>query len=312
MSSTDPIVLVLAADTNFSKQLAVALAGISKSAEREHQVFVLHDGFDPDLKARLAGIVDDAVDLRWLDARSPKLNGAQLPTYLPTSALFRLRINDLLPDELERVIYIDADVAIRQPLDQLWDRSLDGCAVAAVRDPVTPWAAAPEGLPWSELDLAPETPCLNTGVLVIDTARWRSQQISEQALELLERHRFLNADQCAINAVLAGHWAPVGPRWNLQAGHLTGDRSLAWLTESRDALATAIEEPAIVHFTHPPIPMGRPWEYGCTHPFRDLWFEHLDLTPWAGWRPPAPTSPTRAQMLVRGVRRAGSILARGS
>jgi len=309
MNGSQPIVVVLAADSRFTKQVAVAIAGISRSARRAHRVFVLHDGYDPALMAQLSGVAGESISLNWHDARSADTARAQLPAHLPDATLFRLRISDVLPEEIERAIYIDADVAIQRPLDELWDLNLDEHGVAAVRDAVIPWAAAPLGLAWSELDLPPDLPYFNSGVLVIETARWRSQQVREHALELLAQHRFLHADQCALNTVLAGRWTRVGPEWNLQAGHLTGDRSLAWVTEPSDILGAAIDDPAIVHFTHGPL--GRPWEHHCTHPYRDLWFEHLDLTPWKGWRPPAPVKPSRARLLAGEVRRVGAALWRG-
>lgn len=307
MSPAAPITVVIAADSNFEKQLAVAIASISRSATREHQVFVLHDGYEPAQIDEISESAAEGIGLHWLDARSGVLDGAQLPTYLPTAALFRLRIGNLLPDEVERVLYIDADVVVRRPLDELWETNLDDCVLGAVRDAVVPWAAAPAGLPWTEVGVAPDTPYFNSGVLVIDVGTWRSERISEHALRLLSRHRFRYADQCALNTVVAGTWAAVGPQWNLQAGHLAGDGSLAWVTESRDALAIAIQDPSIVHFNSTST-FGRPWEHRCVHPYRDLWFELLDTTPWAGWR---PTKPSPARIVTERLRRAGSMLIRG-
>ncbi len=309
MSTSSPIVLVLAADATFAKQLGAAIASITRSATREHQVFVLHDAYEPALIEQISGIAGEAISLRWLDARSSTLDGAQLPSYLSTATLFRLRIGSLLPDEIERVLYIDSDSAVRRPLDELWETDLNGCVLGAVRDAVVPWAGAPAGLPWEEVGVAPDSAYFNAGVLVIDVGLWRSQRISEDALRLLALHRFLYADQCALNTVLAGHWTPVGPRWNLQAGHLTSGGSLAWVTESQETLAAAIGDPAIVHFNT--SSMGRPWERQCTHPYRDLWFELLDLTPWDGWRPAEPPEPSRARSFARRVRRAGAILIGG-
>ena len=306
MSIRGPVVVVLAADSMFTKQLAAAIASIQKSATREHQVYVLHDAYEPALIEQISGIAGDLVSLHWLDARSSTLDDAQLPPYLSTATLFRLRIGKLLPDDIERVLYIDSDVAVRSPLDELWETDLNGCVLAAVRDPVVPWAAAPAGLPWEELGVDPDTPYFNAGVLVIDAGLWRSQHISEDALQFLARHRFLYADQCALNTVLAGRWTRIGPHWNLQAGHLVSGDSLAWVIESRDTLTAAIDNPAIVHFNN--SAMRRPWDFKCTHPYRDLWFEFLDLTPWEGWRPAAPS---RARRIAGRIRKAGEVLVGG-
>ncbi len=307
VSRAQPITVVLAADSMFSKQLAVVIASISESSNRDHRVFVLHDDYERSLMSQISAAAGEAVTLCWLDARSLRLQDAHLPPSLPTAALFRLRIGDLLPEDVERVIYIDADTAVRRPLDELWETNLNGCVLGAVRDSVVPWAAAPKGLPWSEVGVPPETPYFNSGVLVVDMRAWRSQRISEHAVELLTQHRFLYGDQCALNTVLRGAWAPIGPQWNIQGGHLAGDGSLAWVAESRERLAAAIDDPAIVHFNNSGL--GRPWESECTHPYRDLWLEYLDRTSWRGWRPRA--KPSHAQSIARRTRKAARILLRG-
>jgi lipopolysaccharide biosynthesis glycosyltransferase len=296
-------VVVLAADSSFIKQLAVTLVGISRWAHRAHRVFVLHDGYPPELRAQLAELAGDALTLDWLDARSPEFALTYVPAHLTTATLFRLRIGQLLPVEINRAIYLDTDIIVRGPLDDLWDLDLHGHALAAARDAVIPWAANPRGLPWSELGVAPDTPYFNSGVILVDTVRWRDLEVGPRALDLLARHHFEHADQCALNTVFAGDWLQIGPEWNLQAGHLAGDRSLAWIVESTASLTRALENPLIVHFTHGQL--GRPWLEGCVHPRRGQWFEDLDLTPWRDWRPPPPATPSRTRLLARGVRRIG-------
>jgi hypothetical protein len=46
---------VVAADRNFSRQLAVTIAGISEfAAGAPHLVYVLHDGYDDEHESRVA------------------------------------------------------------------------------------------------------------------------------------------------------------------------------------------------------------------------------------------------------------------
>jgi lipopolysaccharide biosynthesis glycosyltransferase len=309
MTAVEPIVVVVAADSAFAKQLAVVIASISKFARREHRVFVLHDGYEAVLIDQVSEMASGEVSLSWLDARSIAFDDAILPPTMVTASLFRLRMGTLLPQSIERVIFLDADVVVRRPLDELWETDLDGCALAAVRDSMVLWAGGLEGFPWQELGIAPDVPYFNAGVMVIDMDRWRTQRIGERALELLSRHRFPFGDQCALNAALSGQSAQIAPQWNLQSGTFSGECPLACVVESQAALASAVDDPAIVHFTHSLV--RKPWQYNCTHPYRDLWFEYLDLTNWHGWRPPVPTRPSRARSAVRRIRKAGEVLLRG-
>jgi lipopolysaccharide biosynthesis glycosyltransferase len=48
--------------------------------------------------------------------------------------------------------------------------------------------------------------------------------------------------------------------------------------------AAAKDDPAIIHFTTE----WKPWDYQNRHPYRDRFFEELDKTAWAGWRPEKP------------------------
>jgi lipopolysaccharide biosynthesis glycosyltransferase len=278
------IPVVLAADKNFCRQLAVVVAGISRHASvSEYTVFVLHDGYDDNLKRRVAESTGTAVELLWIDARSSVLDRANVPHYMARACLYRLMLEELLPPEIERVIYLDTDTVVRGRLDELLEAELGNSVLGAVRDAGIPWATAPGGLVWQTLNVSPTAPYFNSGVLVIPLARWRVEAVSARALTLLSEHRMNYADQCALNVVCAEAWSRLPPRWNLQAAHLRDDGTLAWVVEARDELVFARENPTIVHYNK--SGWSRPWESNASHPLRDLWLEDLDRTSWAGWRP---------------------------
>jgi lipopolysaccharide biosynthesis glycosyltransferase len=299
--------VAVAADRAFCKQIAVVLAGISRLTQnRSIRVFVLHDGYGDELIGRVAKSVRADVELCWIDARSATLDTALLPAYLPSAALYRLRVEELLPRSVERLIYLDADIAVRESLHGLWAHDLGDHLLAAVRDPVAPWAASPRALDWQQLGLLPETPYFNSGVMLIPLRRWREENVSRRALELLGTHCLKHADQCALNILAAGNWMTLSPRWNLQGGHLTGPGSLAWVTEARGVLEEALRAPAIIHYNH--SDWRAPWETESTHPYRAAWYEDLDRTAWAGWRPSGSDVFNRLKLSATYIRRAARAL----
>jgi lipopolysaccharide biosynthesis glycosyltransferase len=306
--SEAPVTIALAADATFCRQLAVVISGISRwASDLPHRIFVFHDGYDATLREVVAESATDGVELRWIDARSVQLDSAILDHY-PPSTLFRLRMEDLMPAEVERLIYLDADTLVRAPLTELWKCELGGALVGAVRDAGVPWVASPRCLDWRQFGLPPDMPYFNAGMLVIPLDRWRARRVSERALGLLSRHAFLYADQCSLNITIAGDWRPLEPRWNLQAAHIAADSSFAWVTEPTDLLDEARRDPALIHFNGDTYGWRRPWESRCTHPLRELWYEELDRTAWAGWR---PKEPNRVDVLARRVKRAGRVIVRG-
>jgi lipopolysaccharide biosynthesis glycosyltransferase len=144
--------------------------------------------------------------------------------------------------------------------------------------------------------------------MVIPLDRWRADSVGEQTLNWLGRHVFRYGDQCALNTVADGNWTALAPHWNVQSGHLDDD-ALAWIVESREDMERAARNPDVVHFTSFPG-RNKPWEPRSSAPYRDAWFDALDRTAWAGWRPDdSPLSRTR--VLAGRARRAGGVLLRG-
>ncbi len=306
----EPINVVVAADHAYRRQLAVTISGISRFADGvPHRVFVFHDGYDAELRRRVERSAGDGIQLEWIDATSTDFDTAILPDYLPTATLYRLRITDLLPRDVERVVFVDTDVVVRGPLRELWETDLQGAVLGAVRDAVYPWAGSPKCLDWRELGVDPDMPYFNAGVMVIPLDEWRASDVGRRALKLVCDHVLHYADQCGLNIVANGNWKPLAPHWNLQSGHLQDD-SVGWIVESLGDMERARRAPTIVHFTWF-LGRPKPWEPCSTAPYRDLWFDALDHTAWAGWRPDN-TPPSRTRVIARRARRAGGVLLHGS
>ena len=85
---------------------------------------------------------------------------------------------------------------------------------------------------------------------------------------------------------------------------------MGWIVESVGDMERARRAPTIVHFTWF-LGRPKPWEPRSTAPYRDLWFDALDHTAWAGWRPDN-TPPSRTRVIARRARRAGGVLLHGS
>jgi lipopolysaccharide biosynthesis glycosyltransferase len=279
--SSGSIVVATAADANFAKQLAVLVTSLGdRMPQTECTVFVLEDGFSAQDMDRVAQSVGANVALEWISASNADTRSARLPKFLSAATTFRLRLPELLPASLERITYLDADLLIRRPIAELVAAPLDDALVGAVRDPASPWASM--SLPWRALGADPAAPYFNAGVLNIPLARWREEQIGSRAFELLLHHDLRWGDNCALNAVMQRRWVELEPEWNLQSGHLN-ERKPIWAIFDRATLDAAGEDPAIVHFNHPP--KNRPWNDPCVSPFAAEWLEVLDRTAWAGWRP---------------------------
>jgi lipopolysaccharide biosynthesis glycosyltransferase len=277
----EAIEIVMAVDAAYVRQLAVALVSISDHRDGPCRVHVLHDGVPLADRECVQGTVSDRIDVAWIDARAAA-DGRRLPRDVPRSMYFRLYLSELLPSDLERVVFLDADVMVRRSLRELWCSPLGDAPIGAVRDAYLPWMARNPRFNWRDLDVSPDAPFFNSGVMVVALGPWRDQGIGTRARALLSETSTM-FDQCVLNIVLEHDWAALHPRWNVQSYHLTGDGCLAFASEGREQLDEALRDPAIVHFTGGSF--NRPWQAPCRNPYRDEWLAYLDRTAWRGWRP---------------------------
>jgi len=279
----------MAADGNYVRQLAVVLHSLTRAVESPCRVHVVQDGITAADRDRVRASVSDDVQLEWIDPAATVRDRLPVGRSRP-SIYFRLFLDEMLPGDVERVLYLDADVVVRRPLTELWATELADAAVAAVRDAYMPWVVRDRSLAWRSLDVAPESAFFNSGVMLMSLERWRESQVGLRTVELLPRFR---TDQDALNVVLADRWLALHPRWNVQSYHLTGDTNLAYAAEGYERLDAALADPAIVHYTGGSF--NRPWQEPCSNPYRDEWFLHLDQTAWRGWRPKANPAVRRAR-----------------
>ena len=140
-----------------------------------------------------------------------------------------------------------------------------------------------------------------SGVMVLDLDRWRAERIGPTALALAASEGFMFNDQDALNVVLESRWRQFPHRWNVMYLHM--DPVLVrdeLLRSSPDVFSEADldameKNPGVMHFGIPialdpsvvlaaGTAFSKPWSYWGTHPERERFFEHVDRTPWRGYR----------------------------
>jgi lipopolysaccharide biosynthesis glycosyltransferase len=169
----------------------------------------------------------------------------------PIEASVPLLLAEVLPPEVERVLFLDADTWVCDDLRPLWAVGLGDQVLAAVADPAIPLVGAPRGVKGCRDAGIPEgAPYFNAGVMLIQLEQWRRRAVSRLVDDYLRRHAgrvdFLHQE--ALNAVLWNRWQPLDERWNVPgslAGRLYGKHSDAWRT------------PGIVHFAG----TMKPWQF---------------------------------------------------
>ncbi|MDE3053311.1 MAG: glycosyltransferase family 8 protein [Gemmatimonadota bacterium] len=256
-------------------------------ATRPILIVVADGGMREKTRRRMRRVLSRAsppVALEIVPVTSRHLAHLPTPGHLGPAAYFRLLLPSIVPDRFAKAIYLDSDLLVRRDLSALWDQPLDGRPLLAVREYSAPVVSSAAGMPeYLEIGLDPETPYLNSGVLVVNLDAWRREEIAVAIADYVAAHRNRNryGDQDGINAILAGRWGELDLRWNVPA-YIGQDRIFRDLEPSahKEWLANArwtfLREAYVFHF----IGAKKPWQPGCALPGQLEW---LDAARRCGW-----------------------------
>lgn len=281
-----PIVLACTADQRFVMPLAVMLTSLVANLDprRTLSVYVIDGGISRADRTRLAdSLTGPNVGIEWLPSRST--SGANGPGWgrLAPIVYERLAISDYLPDSVRKAIWLDCDLVVKGDLAQLWDTEIGDRHALAVQDMVVPYLSSPMGVArYTELGISGSSKYFNAGVMAVNLSLWRENDVAARVMTYLERYwdDVFFLEQEGLNAVLAGKWGELDPRWNQHAG-ISG-RSFYTATHLDEATyERVVTDPWIVHFSG----NLKPWSVYSDPRTRALYFRYLDRTPWAGQRP---------------------------
>jgi lipopolysaccharide biosynthesis glycosyltransferase len=298
----DDVVLVCAADDGYAMPLAVTIRSLIDHLGKERRVrlFVLDGGLSPSSRERLLKSWHDSrLAVEWIKPDLRLVADLKTNGHISASAYLRLLMPEVLPSNITRVIYLDADVLVQRDIGDLWDVPMQGYAALAGQDFAAPWMNSAVMLPnikeckkllsavtpvanYRALGIAAESPYFNSGVMVVDLNSWRREKYAEKCLVCLRENRehVLFWDQYALNVILNKHWQQLDLRWN-QAAHIYLYPTWQESPFDRETYDRLRSDPWIVHFCSP----SKPWHYFCRHPFAKEWQLCQENTEWRGERP---------------------------
>lgn len=198
---------------------------------------------------------------------------------LPISAYARLFIGEIVPANVERILYLDCDTVISDGLRELWETDLEGKTIGAVEDVAT-------CVFQSETDTPEPYRYFCSGVLLIDMNKWREVDALGQMLQYLDgrKGQVRHHDQTILNGVFWNDCYLLHPRYdaltptfimsyeNLKAYFGIWDKYY-----TKQEIRESVKKPAIIHYTS--ANLGRPWENSC-HPKAYIYQKYWKKSPW--------------------------------
>lgn len=279
--------ILFSSDDNYARHMGVAIISIlqhNRDVERI-RFYVINNQITLSNLEKLEMVVNeyDNAEISFIPFKYiEKHLHLSLSWPISLSSYARLFVGELLPVEVDRVLYLDCDVVVNGPLRDLWDNDLHGNCIGAIQDTIPSRTKVSIGM-------LPKQPYFNAGILLIDLKQWREDNIGKKCLNFIESYngRVTHHDQGVLNGVLNGQWKRLPLKYNVMTIHYMMSQSNIcryYKDESPfyDAFERneAIKNPIIIHFT--PSFTSRPWEEKCCHPMQDCYSRVLAISPWRG------------------------------
>ncbi len=253
-------------------------------------IYIIDGGISEENKRKLIEMLSVnrvGVRVSWIRPDLARLNGLMTSKWHSKAAYLRLLIPELLPRQFDRVIYLDSDLVVEKNLQALWEERIAGRPALAVQDYMFPYVSSfskksPARKGYLMLGLAPNTFYCNTGVMLLNLKIWRQEKIGPRVLEYTRRFRqFVRfVDQDGLNAIIAGAWGLLDPRWNVMLSVITryGRQLRMSRVEMQHAQEELLREPFILHFTGD----IKPWHFVYPEPTQSRFFYYLMKSGWFG------------------------------
>ena len=227
------------------------------------------------MKDKLQRMGGDRLSLEYVLLKG-RLEGVYIDPRYTEAASLRLLLPELLP-ELDRILYLDCDIIVRQDLAKLWettelaDNYLAGVYEAAIEGQAERFRA---------LGCDPAK-YFNSGFLLMNLAQMRAEKVSEKLLEACRVPYLEFPDQDALNQVCLGRVVPLSPLYNSIRTFFIPKYRPDFERQYGSGLWEKVQKEATIHYTG-----GKPWNL-FTVQFGAWWkvYDTLPAEIKAEWTP---------------------------
>ncbi len=280
-------------DNNYAVFMGVSICSLlenNQSAD-DVRIYIIDDSISPENKEKLTSMVHSyARKITFLTGEniSGREEIAAIFAYTGmrknTHSYLKMFIDEIAPELDGRIVYIDCDTAVTGDLTELMSIDMQGKTIGMVMDSLTTAKCK------ASVEVAEKDRYYNSGVILIDLAKWKERQCSKRILSHVKNVRtYGTVDQDVLNVVLRGEILTLPVEYNLQPIHL--DYSYQTYADvyrheekyyTKEEIEEAVHTPKIVHYLRY---LGEgAWNEGSLHPCAKYFDRYLQTSPWKDYR----------------------------
>jgi|WetSurMetagenome_2_1015567.scaffolds.fasta_scaffold31191_2 lipopolysaccharide biosynthesis glycosyltransferase len=181
--------------------------------------------------------------------------------YISIEAYFRIFLPSVLPNSINKILYLDGDIICCDSLKELWNINIDNYAAGVIPD-----EDGQKVTIFNKLRLDFKGFYFNSGVMLINLEYWRIYNIQNKILKYIETNKekcFF--DQDALNYILFDQVVYLNFKYNVMLCHTS--KNVFIENKYYDERIAALKKPCFIHF----ITSLKPWFYECYNPYASLW-----------------------------------------
>ena len=268
----EPMCILVTIDENYLSPFRVMLTSIFANNHGEKMsIWMFHRCIPETAINTLRGFCENNGTVLYpVKVAESLFENAQVSNRYPQEIYYRLLAPILLPDRLERILYLDPDILVINPLRPLWNLDMrDYLFAAAAHTQKTDLANSV-----NRIRLKTENDYFNSGVLLINLKSGRKEIDAHDIHEYVEEHKnelFL-PDQDILNALYGNRILELDDAvWNFDARKFAnyflrsaGQMNMDWVMQNT----------AILHFCG----SAKPWKPLYRHRFGVLYKHYMQLS----------------------------------
>ena len=298
--------ICMASDDNYVIQMGVCITSIAKNNSSNINIHILNNNISqinlnklkeietrfPNIKLHFYNINKYFNENNINDLLKHHLSNNEFYNLLGISAFSRLFLEDILPQNIEKILYLDADTLVLNNLDELFKIDIGDYYIAGVVDVmanITKYFYKGE----NNIEVI-----VNSGVLLINLSKWRKIKFSKLAINLIKEYDDKNYlhDQNIINIICGNQILLLNPKFNVMSEFFYVDyKKNLKINEyfgSTDKFYTpelidkTLKNPTIVHFISQV--WDRPWigeigliKHKTKNPFNSCYDYYKKSSPWS-------------------------------
>lgn len=278
------IPVILAADENYVMPMSVTIASMLKNAKRttKYDIYILTpQEFSAKSKYLILSLQEmgNGCKITFIKMGNA-FDGTPIKTaHLSKVSYYRLLAASLLP-QYNKCLYLDVDTVVEEDLSILFRLSIDDYLIAGVKAAgyfyPEHWAETHR----KELGIASINHYINAGVLMMDLAKFRKEDLEKKFVQLSD-NGYSSEDQDVINIACYGQIKCIPLKYNLMSKYFSQEREeckpddIITKVFSRQEIAEALSHPVIVHYAS----KIKPWNDPKTA-LASYWWKYVEYSPF--------------------------------